>query len=422
VTPAEESVLSGLLESSGRTVNDLDLNPEDFSSPVGEAIFRSIRTLVEQGKPADAVAVASGPAMADPVIKAAGGPARVWQITNAYVAEASIPFHAEIVANDAARRRIEMAATLMRQGVAEGVDVDQLVSDVQARLETIGTAGAATTERIGDGIDETIASLDKKPTYVETPWNDLNWLMHGWKKGGMYVVGARPSVGKTVFGFQAAISLCNMGPVAYTSLEMGKEELQKRAISHIARVDMSRIARHQINNQDREAIASARHLFDHMPLHIDPSSDASVAQVAKHARTIKRQYGLAAVVVDYLGLLTGRAGQSEYETVTDASRRLKLLAQELEVPVIALSQLNRGIESRDNKEPRLSDLRSSGAIEQDADVVILMHRDLSETPHELRLIVAKNRQGTLGSVDLDFAGHHSEIRNRTAPAHDYYAA
>lgn len=411
MTPAEKSVLSGLLEAGGNPVQDIDLKPHDFSTPFGATIFRAIVDLVEQGKLADTLTVASGVASNDPVIMAAGGPPKVWEITDSYVPESAIASYVEIVARDSRLRQVEMVANALRQGVDGDADVHRLISEAQSRLESIESSTAATYQRVGDGIDETIAALDRKPTFVESPWDGLNRLIHGWKRGALYVIGARPSVGKTVMGLQAALSLCNVGPVALTSLEMSKEELEERLISHLARVDMGHIERSQITNEDRENIARARHLFDHMPMYVDSSEDNRIGQVVKFARKVKRDHGLAAVVLDYVGLLDGERGQSEYDIITAASKRLKRLAQELQVPVIILSQLNRGLESRDSKMPKLSDLRNSGSLEQDADTVILMHRDLTERPDQLFLNVAKNRKGSTGVIELDFAGHHSEIRD-----------
>ena len=145
-----------------------------------------------------------------------------------------------------------------------------------------------------------------------------------------------------------------------------------------------------------------------------------MAQVARHAWSVKRKHGLAALVLDYIGLLTHPdSKKSEYEVVTEHSRKLKLLAKALGVPVIILAQLNRGSERRENKTPQLSDLRSSGAIEQDADVVILLHRDLMESPHEADLIVAKNRHGITGTAEMDFLGHNSCLRDRGRPSGFY---
>src|SRR5699024_9435862 len=156
------------------------------------------------------------------------------------------------------------------------------------------------------------------------------------------------------------------------------------------------------------------HQLENSNFHVDPAEDRSLAQVIRYAKTLQRRQGLAAMVIDYIGLLDSPKGMDERETITEASKRLKQLAVDLNIPVIVLSQLNRGIESRDNKEPRLSDLRMSGSLEQDADVVLLLHRDLRESAHEIKIIVAKNRQGMTGDMTLDFAGHYSESRKQPA--------
>jgi replicative DNA helicase len=198
---------------------------------------------------------------------------------------------------------------------------------------------------------------------------------------------------------------------------MSNTELELRMVSQEAKVDMGRITKRQLTNADWERVGQARERWEHLPLFIDPSRDASMAQVARHAWSVKRKHGLTAVVVDYLGLIEHPdSRKSEYEVVTETTRKLKLLAQALEVPVIALSQLSRKNEGREQKTPQLSDLRSSGAIEQDADVVILMHRDLMESPHEADMIVAKNRHGITGTAQMDFIGHNSYLRDRIQPA------
>lgn len=411
MTPAEESVLAALLESAGGCLHEISINPGDFSTPSGETLYRLIQDAVEVGLPADPVTIVSAAVKLDAASKRMVTPELIWKIAGIYVPAAAVTHHAGIVAQEAARRRLVILATSIAQRANEGQDIEPLVDDAQTKLAALTMGMGSMTEAITDTIDATIEALDKPTTYVETPWRNLNDFIQGWRKGALYIVGARPSVGKTVTGLQAALSLCNMGPVAYTSLEMGASELQLRMIAQDARVDMNRITRKQLANDDWQRTAQARVKWGHLPLYIDPSHDATVAQVARHAWSVKRKHGLAAVVVDYLGLLEGHAGQKEYDVITEASRKLKLLAQALDVPVIALSQLNRGSESRDGKKPQLSDLRSSGAIEQDADVVILMHRDIMDAPHEVDLIVAKNRHGITGTAHMDFVGHHSYIRD-----------
>ena len=411
MTPAEESVIAALLESAGGCLHEISLSPNDFSTVQGEILFGLIQDAVEVGTPADPVTIISA------TLRLEDGPRRlvnaelVWRIAGIYVPASAIEHHAGIVAQDAARRRLVTLAAGLGQAAVDGRDVSALVDEAQSQLAGLMGGSGSNLEALTDNMDATIEGLDQPATYIETPWRNLNDFVNGWKKGALYIVGARPSVGKTVAGFQAALGLCDSGPVAYTSLEMSVDELHLRWISKEARVSMSNINRKELSNDEVGRIAQARVKWGHLPLYVDPSHDASLAQVARHAWSVKRKHGLAAVVVDYIGLIEGRPGQKEYEVVTESSRKLKLLAKALDVPIIALSQLNRGSEGRDGKVPQMSDLRASGGLEQDADVVVLLHRDIMETPYEMKMIVAKNRQGITGTASFDFMGHHSMIRD-----------
>lgn len=411
MTPAEESVLAALLESSGACLHEVSLNPNDFSTVAGEVLYGLIQDAVEVGTPADPVTIIAATLRLDEGQRRLVNAELVWHLAGIYVPAAAVEHHAGIVAQDAARRRLVNLAAGLGQAAADGRDVSALVDAAQTQLSGLMGGMGSTLEALTDNMDATIEGLDQPATYVETPWRNLNDFINGWKRGALYIVGARPSVGKTVAGFQAAVSLCNMGPVAYTSLEMSVDELHLRWLSQQARVDMSHINRKQLSNDEIGRIADARVKWGHLPLYVDPSHDASFAQIARHAWSVKRKHGLVAVVVDYIGLIEGKPGQKEYEVVTESSRKLKLLAKALNVPVIALSQLNRGSEGRDGKVPQMSDLRASGGLEQDADVVVLLHRDIMETPYEMKMIVAKNRQGITGTAHFDFAGHHSMIRD-----------
>lgn len=411
MTPAEQSVLAALIGSSGGCLHEISLKPTDYSTPAGEALHRLIQDTVEAGLPADPVTLGNALMGEDDATKRLLDPATIWQISSVYVPAGAVEHHAGIVAQDAARRNLINLASTINQKANSGADIGGLVEEAETALSNLTAGIGSTTRAITDNIDATIEDLDKPATYIETPWENLNEVINGWKKGGLYIIGARPSSGKTVVGFQAALNLCNLGPVAYTSLEMSEDELHLRMIAQDARVDMGRINRHQLSNDDLARVVGARKRWGHLPLYVDPSNDATLAQVARHAWSVKRKHGLKALVVDYIGLIEGRPGQKEYEVVTESARKLKLLAKALDVPVIALSQLNRDSEGRENKKPQMSDLRSSGALEQDADVVVLLHRDLTETPHELEMIIAKNRQGICRSAHFDFVGHHSYVRD-----------
>lgn len=420
MTPAEKAVLAALLESDGGCLHEISLEPRDFSTVAGEIVFGVIQEVVGSGKPADPLTVDDALSRLDEAGRRAVPRGFVWTITDVRVSEASVGYHAAIVAQEAARRRFVQVTGNLNQRAQQGADVEALAEEGLEALSQATAGLGSSTRAVSETIDATLDSLDSPVTYVESPWENVNHFIQGWRPGALYVFGARPSVGKTVAGFQAALSLANKGPVAFTSLEMGHEELELRMVSQEARVDMGRITRRQLTNADWERVSKARERWEHLPLFIDPSRDASMAQVARHAWSVKRKHGLAAVVVDYLGLIEHPdSRKSEYEVVTETTRKLKLLAQALEVPVIALSQLSRKNEGREQKTPQLSDLRSSGAIEQDADVVILMHRDLMESPHEAELIVAKNRHGITGTAEMDFLGHHSMLRDRGRPSGFY---
>ena len=413
MTPAEKAVLAALLESDGGCLHEISLEPRDFSTVAGEVLYRTIQEVVGSGKPSDPLTVTDAISRLDVADRRAVPAGFVWTITEVHVSEASVTYHAAIVAQDAARRRFVQVTANLNQRAAEGGDIETLATEALEKLGNVTDGLGSTTRPVSETIDATLDSLDSPVTYTESPWTNVNHFIQGWRPGALYVIGARPSVGKTVAGFQAALSLCNRGPVAFTSLEMSNTELELRMVSQEAKVDMGRITKRQLTNADWERVGKARERWEHLPLFIDPSRDASMAQVARHAWSVKRKHGLTAVVVDYLGLIEHPdSRKSEYEVVTETTRKLKLLAQALEVPVIALSQLSRKNEGREQKTPQLSDLRSSGAIEQDADVVILMHRDLMESPHEAEMIVAKNRHGITGTAHMDFIGHNSYLRDR----------
>lgn len=413
MTPAEKAVLAALLESDGGCLHEITLEPRDFSTVSGEVLYRTIQEVVGSGKPADPLTVEDALSRLDAADRRAVPIGYVWTITEVRVSQASVTYHAAIVAQESARRRFVQVTANLNQRAQEGADVEALAAEAMEMLPKVTDGLGSNTRPVAETIDATLDSLDAPVTYTESPWENVNHFIQGWRPGALYVIGARPSVGKTVAGFQAALSLCNRGPVAFTSLEMSNTELELRMVSQEAKVDMGRITKRQLTNADWERVGKARERWEHLPLFIDPSRDASMAQVARHAWSVKRKHGLTAVVVDYLGLIEHPdSRKSEYEVVTETTRKLKLLAQSLEVPVIALSQLSRKNEGRDQKTPQLSDLRSSGAIEQDADVVILMHRDLMESPHEADMIVAKNRHGITGTAQMDFLGHNSYLRDR----------
>lgn len=310
-------------------------------------------------------------------------------------------------------RRIGAALGRSQQvldGEGEPGEVLETIRDLIDSAEPDGPQG----RMLGDEIDETVNSFYEQSVIYETPWAELNQLMQGWRPGGLYVVGARPGVGKSIFGLQAAVALANLGPVAVNSLEMARHEVHVRIISSLTGIPQSHLMGKRKgfsgpSAKDDEALARDLPAIRELPISIDDRSSISVMDIRAHARSLSRRGRLAGVVVDYLQLMSGVRGdrRPRHEIVADQSRQLKILAKELECPVIALSQLNRASESRDSKAPSLADLRESGAIEQDADAVILLHiPDLEGvTPPQpdlesLVVTVAKNRQGEIGRFQL----------------------
>lgn len=412
LTEAERKVLGGLLCGGESYLPQLSLKPSDFSTMFGEIMYGLILSVHQSGKHVDQLSVGEAAGYLDEAGRRMVTAADVWGF---YGSErASVTYYADYVSEDSSRRKLASHAARVNQLVEEGRPLSMILEEAESTIEGITASTGATIRQVGESIDETLDELDQPVDFTPTPWHNVNHFIQGWRPGGLYIVAARPGVGKTVAGLQAALSLCDTGPVAFTSIEMSSKQLELRMVSLEARVDNSRITRRQLTEEDWQSIVRARDRWKDLPLFIDPSRDTSVSQVARHAHSVKRKHGLSAVVVDYLQLLesTDRR-KSEYEAITENSRQLRLLARQLQVPVIVLAQLNRGSESRDGKRPQSSDIRGSGAVEQDADVVLLLHRDLVETPWQAELIVAKNRHGFGGTAHMDFVGHHSMLRDST---------
>lgn len=400
----EKTLIASILNGAD-PANHPNLKPQHFYDERNGAIWETINQINAAGGHPDVPTLQTR-------LNGVIDPEYIAGLHDTTINPANTNYHVTKIQEEAGKRQLTNLAYEIHNSVDKGDGYEQVIDTIQKALRQPSPFGTTRFHTLADGLQDTLDELRRKPTYAETPWTDLNWLINGWAPGRLYVVGARPSVGKTVFGLQAALSLTNMGPVAYTSLEMSATELQKRAISHIARVDMKNIQRHELRSQDWAQIEQARQELENSNLHIDPSHDRSLHQIIRHAKALKNDKGLSALVVDYIGIIALLPGRNERETITEASKKLKQLAIELNIPVIVLSQLNRGVEGRDNKEPRNSDLRMSGSLEQDADVVILLHRDLRDHPEEIKMIVGKNRQGMTGDCMFDFAGHYSEIRDQ----------
>lgn len=333
------------------------------------------------------------------------------------------PTWAAALVNEHELRQIEGAA-VRAHSLVQSAESSQEAYEQAVDLLAAAAPGVDTSTMVADTIDATIETLGRPSKITPTPWWDLNQKIRGWRPGALYVVGARPGAGKTILGMQAAVHLAQHGPVAVNSLEMPVHEVHKRMLAHTAQVAIQRLDGagedvQPLSDLDVTKIGKATDRLKELELSVDDRSSVTATAIRAHARAVSRRGQLAGVVVDYLQLLVAEPGdrRARHEIVADQSRQLKILAKDLNCPVIALSQLNRASETREGRAPTLADLRESGALEQDADVVILLHvpvdkaEDGMEVPldHLLRVTVAKNRHGPVGRLTLRRFGATSTL-------------
>lgn len=431
---AEQSTLGGMLLSKDAVADVIEtLRGADFYIPKHELIFEAILTLYSHGEPTDVIAVT------DELIKTgelqrAGGADYLHTLTSIVPTAANAGYYASIVSERALLRRLVEAGTRIVQmgydGQGEAVD---LVNNAQAEIYSVTGAEAAEdyiplTIAVDAAVEEIEAARgrDGQMTGIPTGFSGLDQLTNGLHGGQMIVVAARPAMGKSTLAldFARAASIKHNLPTIFFSLEMGRTEIAMRLMSAEAAVPLQNMRKGTLDTRDWTTIASVRGRINDAPLYIDDSPNMTLVEIRAKCRRLKQRAGLKMVVIDYLQLMTsGKRVESRQQEVSEFSRALKLLAKELQVPVIALSQLNRGPEQRADKKPALSDLRESGSIEQDADMVILLHREAAyekDSPRagEADLIVAKHRNGPTDTVTVAFQGHYSRFTDM-APGGDF---
>jgi replicative DNA helicase len=316
------------------------------------------------------------------------------------------------VAKHALRRRLGVAGQKIRDMAAQPGDEAELVELARKVVDATSKATTTTVQSFGETIDIMLGQLDDEPDHIPTPWAAVNDIIGGLRPGTLNVVGARPGVGKSVIALQLAKELTRHGAVAFSSLEMSETDVQIRAVSADLKIDLGRLLRRDLLVSDWEKIRARRAAWQSVPLYVDDNSGATLTDIKRFARSVNRRQPLAGLVVDYLQLMQQPPGDNRprHEYVSDMSRSLKILAMEMNIPVIALSQLNRGSTQREDKMPTISDLRESGSIEQDADVVMLLHREtMGENSGDMSILIAKNRRGTTGLAKLAFWGHYCSV-------------
>jgi len=422
---SEQSALGGMLLSKDAIADVIEVvRGADFYLPKHETIFNAVMSLYSHGEPIDVITVADELTKTGEVTRA-GGAEYLHTLAGIVPTAASAGYYAQIVAEKAVLRRLVEAGTRIAQmGYASEGEVTDLVNIAQA--EVYAVTGAMDSEdyvplneAVTVAIDEIEAARgrDGSLTGVPTGFADLDELTNGFHSGQLIIVAARPALGKSTLAldFARSAAIRHDLPTVIFSLEMGRSEIAMRLMSAEASVPLQNMRKGSIDTRDWRTIAETRARINDAPLYIDDSPNMTLVEIRAKCRRLKQQKGLRMVVIDYLQLMTsGKKVESRQQEVSEFSRALKLLAKELQVPVIALSQLNRGPEQRADKLPALSDLRESGSIEQDADMVILLHRESAyekDNPRagEADFIVAKHRNGPTRTITVGFHGHFSRF-------------
>ncbi len=437
---AEQSVLGGLMldNSSWDKVADL-LVEQDFYRRDHQLIFRAVAQLFEQSLPVDVITLAE-------FHDKRGELDQVGELAYLGMLARNTPSAANIGAYSAIVRERSVLRQLIQVGSAisnvafnpEGRSSEDMLDLAEKQVFEIAEKGAKrgggfvqvkeVLSKVVDRID-TLFENDSPITGLSTGFSDFDEQTSGLQPADLVIVAGRPSMGKTTFAMNLAenAAIKSKEPVAVFSMEMPADSLAMRMLSSLGQIDQSRLRSGRLNDDDWPRLTSAIALLNEAPLFIDDTPALTVTELRARARRLKREHGLSLIVIDYIQLMQGSSGSSENRAteVSEISRSLKALAKELEVPVIALSQLNRSLEQRPNKRPVMSDLRESGAIEQDADLIVFIYRDEvynEDSPEKgkAEIIIGKQRNGPIGKVILTFQGKYTRFENFAYNDYDSY--
>jgi replicative DNA helicase len=429
---AEQCVLGGMLLSQDAIAEVIEtLRAQDFYRPAHQIIYDVILDLYGRGEPSDAVTISAELTKRGEIARVGGAPYLHTLISSVPTA-ANAGYYAKIVhERSVLRKLVEVGTRITQRGyAADGADADAILDWAEAEVLSIaekrtGEDYLPLSEIIPGALDEieAIGSRGGQMVGVPTGFQDLDALTNGLHPGQMVIIAARPAVGKSTLALDLAraAAVKHGLTAAFFSLEMSRNEITMRLLSAEARVALHAMRSGTMTDDDWTRLARRMSEVSEAPLYIDDSPNMSMMEIRAKCRRLKQQHDLRLVIVDYLQLMTsGKKVESRQVEVSEFSRSLKLLAKELGVPVVALSQLNRGPEQRTDKKPMVSDLRESGSLEQDADVVILLHREDAyekESPRagEADLIVAKHRNGPTATVVCAFQGHYSRFVDMAAP-------
>ena len=414
---AEESVIGAVLLSSDATNIALErLQPDDFYRPAHQQMFEAVRRLFDANEPIDAVTVSEA-LRRDGNLERIGGVEFLTRLLDLVPTASNVDYYAAIVEEHALRRR------LMKVGGEIGTIAAQMSEPIDTVVDRSEQAVFAVAERrVGDGLTgidnllgpaieraEELQRIGSDVTGIPTGFSHLDRKLAGLHKTNLVVIAARPGMGKTALALNIAQNVARHDhPVAIFSLEMSREEIVTRMLCAEGRIDSQKLRTGQLSEADFTKLSNAAGTLYKKPIYVDDSPGLTVTEIRAKCRRLRRRPGLDLVIVDYLQLMQGSGGENRQQEIALISRSLKNLARELQVPIIAISQLNRSLEQREDKRPRLGDLRESGAIEQDSDVVAFIYRDEYYNPENIEtqgiaeIVIAKHRQGAVGRVQMTF--------------------
>jgi replicative DNA helicase len=428
---AERGVLGGVLLDNDVLHEVVGLlRVEDFYRDSHQVLYRAIRDLYDRGHAVDSITLSEELTKRGEFAKA-GGAEGLAEVLGSVPHAANAKFYAEIVRQKAiVRELIEAANEVLREGYANTHSAADLLEMAEQRVFQIAEDGVTgETVELSDvmtqAMDRIVARSEHRHavTGVGTGFYELDDMTCGFQAGQLIILAARPSMGKTALALNVCehVAIDQGRAVLFVSLEMGALELAERLLCARAKVDGHKLRTGNLGQREMVVLGEGYNELSHAPMFIDDTPTRNMLQITANARRLKLRRELGLVVVDYIQLVDAEESRdSRQEQIAKISRRLKALARDLKVPVIALSQLNRAVETREDRRPRMADLRESGAIEQDADMVLLLHRpeyyDPNDQPGIAELIVAKNRSGATGTIKLTFLKNLTRFENLAAVA------
>ena len=430
---AEQSVLGGLMLENVAWDKIADLvGEDDFYRDDHRRIWKHISKLIEANRPADVITVVES-LERNAELETVGGLSYVGMLSNNTPSAANIRRYAEIVRERSIMRKLAEIGTEIAGSAYNplGREARQLLDEAEAKVFKIAEAGARGNqgfEAIQPLLTQVVERIDllysrdnpSDVTGVATGFADLDERTSGLQPGDLVIVAGRPSMGKTAFALNIAehVALEGKQPVAIFSMEMAGTQLAMRLLGSVGRLDQHKLRTGKLDDNDWPRLTNALGRLNDAPVFIDESAALTALELRARARRLHRQHrGLGLIVVDYLQLMSSTSqGENRATEISEISRSLKALAKELSVPVVALSQLNRSLEQRPNKRPVMSDLRESGAIEQDADLILFIYRDevyndSSQEKGIAEIIIGKQRNGPIGTVKLTFLGQFTKFQN-----------